>query len=192
MKLNFDLSKLTPEEILIFKKALVKLNEENEPEPKLTKEEADLRLELVNIVLDSMRRIMELLDSDLEPYPLERESTLSSDELISAAGILMDMDKYVRTVMDDIDPVYFRTNPKGKKAAEHYVLLAFGNACLIAPDAQTLDENNALRYLKLSKPTVEEIRKLADEIYEFTYGIQEWNEDLAKDAQFDFLHGMLQ
>ena len=186
--MKIDLSNMSFEELCALRKALEKLPVEPQPVPlKFTKEEADLRFEVVNSVLESMQKIYTLLDVDQDPPRLEQED-ICVEELLDAAYIFVDMDNFVRATLDEIDPIYFRT-PKGKNAAKTYTLLSFANFYLIDREG-ILDMNKAIHYLKMAHLPAKEIRELAGQVYELCCVTQECNDDLAEQVKEDFLEAM--
>lgn len=188
--MKIDLSNISFDELCELRKALEKLPVEPQPvAPKFTKEEAETRFEVVNTILESLYKLYTLLDVDQDPPRLNHED-FGVDELLDvASSIFIDMDKFVRATLDEIDPIYFRSNPKGKAAAKTYALLAFANSYLIDKE-DILNMNKAIHYLKMTEISSKEIRALGDEIYELCFVTQEWNDDLAEMAKEDFLEAM--
>lgn len=187
--MKIDLSNMSFEELCELRNALEKMPFEPKPiVPKFTKEEADLRFEIVNSILESMYKIYTLLDVDQDPPRLVQEY-ISVEELLEAsADIFIAMDNFVRHTLDEIDQIYFR-NPKGKMATKMYTLLSFANFYLIDKDG-VLNMNQSIHYLKMAKLSAKEIRELADQICELCCATQECNDDLAEHVKQDFLEAM--
>ena len=106
--------------------------------PALSKDEAELKLSAVNIVLKSMEDLFGLLDTYAEPAPMERENTVEDDEFEEAASVLPEMDKFIRKTFAQIDDVYWQTNAKAIKAAERYVVMCHANNYLLKTEKDVI------------------------------------------------------